>query len=460
MFKGLRSRNVPRRLIHTAQLQDFGFTIPFSLLSLTVVHHSTRPKLAPPVCTLNLSQTPNIEFNSQTNIATNAPMMLTPLHTPPAGPSWGCQAYYGHQKVITTRCGHEVHPASSRRTPWCPACTASHAKAKLDAAQKKLVAGGGLTPPEHMRDRRWNIARLKHNIAKQRIEKSRREDQLRWEREQAWDEAHERYDSQRAQAAADFKSLAECPVCASTVASYPNAVPNAQIAKDVSWWERPSAPVVEFSSRPLTPPQSRYQRRKREPEGSGSKALRQIIQNLRASVAAADADRRAWELRGRIESGVRRKHSLGEDFQVNPDFWESPIHGLFSLRSYQQAQDSKRLAERRARGNMSRPLPPRSSLSYSEVAEELEVEQGWAETLAQKEEKEELEREARKVAEEVGYLYFVGLADATETWKDDYLRSDRQLVVRTHVTNSETSGSENEDDDADDDVDEMDIDEP
>ena len=43
---------------------------------------------------------------------------------------------------------------------------------------------------------------------------------------------------------------------------------------------------------------------------------------------------------------------------------------------------------------------------------------------------EKLERMARKVGEEVGYLYFIGKVDGLFHWRDDYLRSDRQLVYR------------------------------
>lgn len=57
----------------------------------------------------------------------------------------------------------------------------------------------------------------------------------------------------------------------------------------------------------------------------------------------------------------------------------------------------------------------------------------------QTEERDLLERETQKVAEEVGYLYFRGPIHIIQSWDEDLLRSDRRLVVRTHVADSETS---------------------
>ncbi|KAF1849438.1 uncharacterized protein K460DRAFT_90967 [Cucurbitaria berberidis CBS 394.84] len=363
-------------------------------------------------------------------------MMLSLLKSPknpPKGQSLGHQTYYGHPTREATKCGHDIHPSASTHTPWCPGCIASLTKAKLDAAQNKLITEGGLSPAEHMRDRRWNQARLKHEIAKQRLEKARKEGQLRWEREQAWDEAHQPSDSQRAETATGLKSSTECPVCASMVASYPTKVPEMEVAKDVPWWEQPCGHAVEDIVVPITLPRLHHNHQPwqhtRRPESS--QALRKIIQNLRVSMHSADNYRRTWDNRYKTESAVRRKHSLGQDIHFEPDFWDSPICGLTSRRDFQHVLENQRMAARRARGNIPRPKLPRSSLSHTELSEQLHVDEDWIEAMREKEELEELEREARKVGEEVGYLYFVGTIDGMEEWKEDYLQSDRQLVVRT-----------------------------
>ncbi|KAF2851693.1 hypothetical protein T440DRAFT_554137 [Plenodomus tracheiphilus IPT5] len=395
-------------------------------------------------------------------------MLHSRKSSPFDGPSTGFQTYYGHQKVFATRCWHEVHPASSKHTPWCSTCAAARARTRLDAAQRNLVAEGGLAPAEYLRDRRWNTARIKHDIAKQRLERDRKRDQLRWEREQAWDEAHQQYDSLHPQAAADLTERAECPLCAQSMEGQVTHIPEVQIARDMTWWELPGGLVVEHGLMPETPPPSRNRRRKPECRHEGSKALHQLIQRLRAAMYAADVHRQAWNARRRNECAVRRKHGLGEDFQIYPEFWDSPISGYISLRNHQQIIENQRVAERKARGNTTRLRPPRSSLSYSETSEGWEVDQDLIETLSQEEERARISKAARKVAEEVGYLYFVGAIDGIEEWRDDFMRSDRNLIVRTQVPNSETSGSEdsadgdskNEDEYDEEDIDKMDVDEP
>lgn len=387
--------------------------------------------------------------------------MLSPSESPktsPKGQLLGCQNCYGHQRRKATKCGHDIHPSASKHTPWCPACIASLTRVKLSVAQQKVVAEGGLTPTGSLRDRRWNQARLKYEIAKKGLEKARKEDQLRWEREQAWDEAHQRHDSQYAQAAAGFPKSEDCPICASMVVPVPTNTPKMEVDKAVAWWEQPGVLTMEPIVVPRTPTRLRHQPRQHAQRPESSQALRKFIQNLRASMRAADAYRRAWETRSKIESAVRRKHSLGEHLHIEPGFWDAPISSLISVRNFQQIQNNQRMAARRARGNKPRPKPPRSSLSHSRLSEELQVDEDWVRIMKEKEELEQLEREARKVGEEVGYLYFVGVPDGMELWKEDYLRSDRQLVTRMYVLSSESSGSEHSDDNGDN-SDEMDVDE-
>jgi hypothetical protein len=82
------------------------------------------------------------------------------------------------------------------------------------------------------------------------------------------------------------------------------------------------------------------------------------------------------------------------------------------------------------------------------------------------EEFDRVQREVRKVGEEVGYLYFVGKIDGFREWREEFLRSDRQIVYRKAVLQSEGElpRSEYEDDDEDEDreykesYEEMDVD--
>jgi hypothetical protein len=79
------------------------------------------------------------------------------------------------------------------------------------------------------------------------------------------------------------------------------------------------------------------------------------------------------------------------------------------------------------------------------------------EEMREREKKEYLERERRKVGGEVGYLYFVGAVDGLMEWREEFLISDRQLVYRKQVQTvlsdseqPETGESEAEDSEAED----------
>lgn len=397
-------------------------------------------------------------------------MMLTPDVSPDAPDKKLAFPYsfYGHPVRTASKCGHSIHPSSSHHVPWCPQCTLSRARANTDAALKRLASKGGLNPPEHLRNQQWNYARKGYLIAKQRFEKTRRDDQLRWEREQGWDDAHKRSGSRPVQAAVLSQSPSLCAVCDSMSALYPTSVPEAQAAAYVAWWEKTGA-LNTTSQHQRTP--SRNQHRKhakpRRRPAQGSPELLQIIANLRSQTKETLALREAWKARNKTEAAVRRKHGLGPDFEIAAAFWDWPIPGFFSWRQYRCIKEQGRMAERRARGNTARPRPPRSSLSYSETSDDVPFEPGFIETLKQREEREEQERQARKVAGEVGYLYFVGCHGALDLWRDDFERSDRDLVVRMRRSPSDTSGSEDtqdaddedEDGEDDDDPDWMDIDE-
>ncbi|KAI4639635.1 hypothetical protein J4E93_008989 [Alternaria ventricosa] len=399
------------------------------------------------------------------------PMMFTPDDTLLFSPSKKqpfAHSPYGHEIRTATRCHHGLHPSNPQHTPWCSKCTVSQARAKSDVALKKLVAEGGLRPPVYMRNRRWNRARNGYLIAKQRLEKTRKEEQLRWERERAWDDAHTQFNPNNIQAAVlPNKSPSLCPVCDSLVSSYPTTMPEAQPTKYEAWWEKPSALATSHILVRQTPPRSRNQHATPPQTHRGNPILRQIIADKRKEMLS-DADlRRAWEARDKTEAALRRKHGLG-DMPINKDFWNYPISGYFSRLTHQNNKEMVRSAERRARGNTARPRPPRSSLSYSETTDDVEVEPGFEETLKEKEEREEWERQVRKVAGEVGYLYFVGGGtNLLETWEEDYERSADYLIARNETPVAETAnegdvqdGSETTDGDANEEDwgDEMDVD--
>lgn len=75
----------------------------------------------------------------------------------------------------------------------------------------------------------------------------------------------------------------------------------------------------------------------------------------------------------------------------------------------------------------------------------------------QKEQQEELDKKTRKLAREVGYLYFVGGNDMLREWGEDYMRSNTRLVFRRLVSDSDKKDKKDEDDSDDsDDSDESD----
>jgi hypothetical protein len=373
---------------------------------------------------------------------------------------------HGHQTGTATRCHHEIHPSNPQHTPWCSKCTVSLARAKSDVALQKLVAEGGLRPPGYMRNRRWNKARKGYLIAKQRLEKTRKEDQLRWERERAWDEAHSQLDSHNVQTAVLPNKLPSlCPTCNSLVALYPTTMPEAQPAKYEAWWEKPSALATSHTLVHQTAPRPRNPRPTHTERDNP--LLRRTIQAIRKSMHEHADLRLAWEARNKTEAALRRKHGLG-DMPINNEFWDHPISGYFSRLAHQNNRDQIRSAERRARGNTTRPRPPRSSLSYSETTDDVEVEPGFEETLKEKEEREEWERQVRRVAAEVGYLYFVGGGiNGLELWEEDFDRSAQHLITRTETPDAEAVADETvqeDDETTDEDAyeeygDEMDVDE-
>jgi hypothetical protein len=376
--------------------------------------------------------------------------------------------YYGHTRRQATKCGHIIHASASQHTPLCPACIRSQSKAGINFALKDFLEEGGLKPGKHVRARRWLRAKRRYEIMKERQEKVRSRDQLREEREEAWEEAHQRFNLEPLQTITTSKELAECPACAAMTVICPTEFPATHAARDRTWWERPGGLVADHilvrssPSPPVRPAQRASRTRK------GSLRMRTFVRDSRRAMTESDANRLLWETRSRTESAVRRKHSLGEEYTFRPEFWDVPVSASLSRKSYQQAHDDERMDERRARGYTRRPRPPRSSLSQVERSEEIELDEAMLEQMRKTEEQESLESQIKKVGMEVGYLYFVGEVDGLEEWSDDYMKSDRQLVKRRfvptfkpsedgeHGSDTEEDGDSSEEDDSDEDKSEED----
>lgn len=306
----------------------------------------------------------------------------------------------------------------------------------MNAALKGLVAEGGLVPAEDMRDRRWQQAKLRYEVVQKRQAKVRSRDQLREERQQTWDEAHQRFYSTHFQTTTTYQNPAECPICATIVASFPTKFPRTQEAKDVAWWERPSGLVADHLLVPSTPVR-RVDTKKKVFQAQPPSVLRNMVQESRRDMIMTEAYRQTWERRYRTESAIRRKHGLGPECPFPDGFWDVPIGASLARQYYQIRREEERTAERRARGNAPRQRPPRSSLSLSEHSDEVEVDEEELKHTWRMEDLVTLERQVMKVREEVGYLYFVGEVDGFWEWEQDFLKSDRRLIYRKLLTDAE-----------------------
>ncbi|KAF2796368.1 hypothetical protein K505DRAFT_335278 [Melanomma pulvis-pyrius CBS 109.77] len=344
---------------------------------------------------------------------------------PQVGPATTLPPPDRHSKRSATGCKHDLHPSLPSHTPLCLTCILGTAQAKLEQAQERLLDQGGLDLSWALRDRSWVKARLAYYHARRGLEKAKKRDQLRWEREQAWDEAHLLSKFEQIDAGRQPDAETECSACSSMI-SGELEVPNLKIDNSLAWWDRPDA--VARASEPKTPNQSRIRRKR--PARRGSPTMHSIIHELRTALLTSESEQQLWEMRYKTEAAVRRKHHLGEGTRFEPTFWDSPISSLTSRNNHLQAQAAKRMAERHARGNAPRPRPPRSSLSHCESAEEFVVDEGLKEAMRLREEADELEREARRAGEDIGFLYFVGPFDETEKWRGDFVKSKHYLIWR------------------------------
>jgi hypothetical protein len=179
--------------------------------------------------------------------------------------------------------------------------------------------------------------------------------------------------------------------------------------------------------------------------------MMQIIRERRAAHAKCKAEREQQKRRYDTEGAVRRRHNLNDSHHFTDDFWDVPIPAITARKSYLSIKARQRMAERKARGNKLRPLPPRSSLSHSELAAEVTLDDDEAAKLrAAKAERERAswERQVRQVSGEVGYLYFVG---TVKDWRQDFVQSKDSLIWRAErgedawdTDSEETTDSEDE----------------
>lgn len=369
--------------------------------------------------------------------------------------------HYSHRERQATKCRHWMHPTSPSRTPLCPSCITSRVNGMLDAALGALRVAGGPEPPKDERNQLWRRAKLRYDIAKQRQSQNRVRNQLREEREQAWEDVHQRFSSQWPQEIIPAHDFVECPGCAS-MSRNPDRFVRVQPPTHVTWWEQAGGLAVNRTL--ATDATRRPSRGQQRPQPARSPSLvRELIQDSRQNMVSQDT-----ETRSRIELVLRRKFNVDSRDDFPPYFWERPICGSDCRRIYRDRKDNERYCAYRARGNTLRPIPPPTSLSHCELSEDIEIDQDELEQMRRVEQAEALERKAWRVGEQVGYLYFVGDDfDGLFDWRDDFLRSDRQMIYRQaagdtvmsepSAASEEADSSDEEDDTEDDEV--MDVDE-
>lgn len=353
--------------------------------------------------------------------------------------------HYGHRERQATRCGHWMHPSAPYRTPLCPSCITYRVNGTRDAALGALMVAGGPEPPEDERNQQWRIAKMRYDVSVQRQSRNRVLNQLREEREQAWEDTHQQFSSQWSQEIILPHDFVECPACASMTGN-PERTVRIQLPRDITWWEQTDQRVIDPTLAANAPRRS-GRGHQRPQEARGSPFIRELIQDSRLNMVGGYS-----ETRLRDEWVLRRKFNIDSSFDFAPDFWDRRFPESEFRRIYREAKQKESYAAYRARGCRPRPIPPRSSLSQCELSESIEIDQNELEQMKRMEQAEALGRKAWKVGEQVGYLYFVGdHFDGLFDWRDDFLRSNRQMIYRaTARMMSEPDTSSEEADSSDD----------
>jgi hypothetical protein len=216
---------------------------------------------------------------------------------------------YHHPQKLATICGHEIHASAPDHTPYCPWCVLTSANQKVEEASETLLQNGGQTPPGNQRDGNWKKAKLTYNVAVRRVEKMRKKDQLRWERELAWDEAHLQADIATIEEDRSSESEMGCSSCVSAAIQnaerfHAGSQPGKLIYTDIAWWERPDALVAEEgpSTPPRTPQKKGGAHHVRNPYlPKGSPNMRRAIRGYRAALLRHEREQEVLEMRYRTE---------------------------------------------------------------------------------------------------------------------------------------------------------------
>lgn len=338
-----------------------------------------------------------------------------------------------HPERAASLCKHSLHLSAPPRALLCPQCVISAAQTDLERARKKLEAEGGADASACMRDRSWNVARLRYAATKRRVKNTMQRDWQRQERERLWDEAHQWYLAQHGHIPTDLESCSPCIVCA-TIKKQSQRYAKPIVSLTTAWWEREGALREEEIVIPKTPPRSKAGKQGPPPPTAGSPSyLADFIKSWRSMRAVSDEQRRIWEGRYKLDRAIRRKYDLPDDYEIEPELFANPLPASHARYHHRQTQNGEHAAKRRANRYKRRAegyRPSRSSLALSELANDVEMDEVELEKLRLEEEAAELRRLADVVATEVGYLYFVGEMGLLERWRDDFETSNLDLIQR------------------------------
>lgn len=338
-----------------------------------------------------------------------------------------------HTPKIASKCKHSIHLSSALGMRQCPQCIVSAAQEGLEKSRKELEGEGGANAAVYMRDRPWNVARLRHIITKRRVERIMRKDWLRQNKERLWEEAHQQYMAEHG--VLHNLGQLDCVVCAAIEQPEQLYVKPPETVT-MTWWEQEGGLVVDQILVPRTPP--RRLTKKKRPSRSQPKPpseLKNFISSFRNMRKTADAQREHWENRRKLDMAIRRKYDLQDEFDLDPDFLSSPLPASHARSHHQHTQDDLFASERRAKRYKRRAEGyrlSRSSLGLSELAEDIVLDEAELKNMRRAEESAELRRLTDNVATEVGYLYFVGAVGMLEKWTDDTEKSNLSLIYRQY----------------------------
>ncbi|KAJ4351647.1 uncharacterized protein N0V89_006990 [Didymosphaeria variabile] len=192
----------------------------------------------------------------------------------------------------------------------------------------------------------------------------------------------------------------------------------------VAWWESPA--IRSQEPKPLRGKTGAGAIGKKPARAKGSPMMRDLIRSSRANFAMLEAEHKKWEINFRTDKAYRNKHNLHDDILIEESCWETPFFGFLARMCREQTREAQLTMKFKSRWHTMRPLPTRSSLWKVDSVDDFEV----TKESRRLEEAERLERQARKAASEVGWLYYVGGggSDLLEEWRRAFLRSNHILV--------------------------------